>query len=310
MKYDVLTSFCVYGMYIKNISRVGGKYLSPFREEVVPSFSIDGLSGRWYDFGMGMGGDVVGFIQAIHKCGFSEACGIIDREIDGYDRSEMVYKCGTLDTSKVKNKRVYKLSSKILDGYLNNLMQGGAIHNDLLSRGITVDSLFRYKLGMSVYMGKKWLIIPYEYNLDVCSNYKRIHWADKGKEVITSGKGTIYPLPVLQANDDIVLCEGELDALALNSHGIPAVSGTVGCGTFKKEWVPYFKDKRVRIIYDFDEPGYKGSDMVSNLISGVCNCAVYTWDRVVESPYKGFDVCDYFKHKGSSTILKQVLELV
>ena len=309
MKYDILTSFCVYGMYIKNISRRGGKYMSPFRDELVPSFSIDGISGRWYDFGLGMGGDVVAFVQALHKCSYSQACGIIDRELDGYDRAEMVYKCGTLDTSKVKNKRVYKLSRKIVDGYSNTLMTGGVIHDDMINRGITYSGMLKYKLGVQLYAGKRWLVIPYEYNLDVCSNYKKIHWGEKGKEVITSGKGTIYPSTILNENDDIVLCEGELDALSFNCNGIPAVSGTVGCGTFKKEWVSLFKDKRVRIIYDFDEPGYKGSNMVENMLKDVCNCAVYTWDSIVEQPYKGFDSCDYFKHNGSPAMIKTILEM-
>lgn len=309
MKYDVLTSFCIYSMYIKNISRSGGKYLSPFRDEVMPSFSLDGLSGRWYDFGLGIGGDVVSFIQAIHKCSFTQACGIIDRDLDGYDKQEKVYKCGSMDTSNIRSKRTYKLTQKVLEGYLNNLLKGGATVDDLVNRGISLGTVIKYKLGVSLYKGKNWLLIPYDYNSSSICSYKRIYHSDKGKEVITSGKGVIYPLDILYDNDDIVLCEGELDALALNSHSIPAVTGTVGCGTFKKEWVSLFKDKRVRIIYDFDEPGYKGSNVVSNMLDTVCNTQVYTWDTIVENPYKGFDVCDFFKHKGNPHILKERLEL-
>ena len=309
MKYDVLTSFCVYSMYIKNISRSGGKYLSPFRDEVIPSFSIDGVSGRWYDFGLGIGGDVVTFIQAVHKCSFTQACGIIDRDLDGYDKQEKVYKCGSMDTSNIRNKRTYKLNQTQLEGYLNNLLKGGSVYDDLVNRGIRLATVIKYKLGLSYYKGKSWLLIPYDYNNNPVCSYKRIFRGDKGKEVMTSGKGVIYPLEVIYDNDELVLCEGELDALALNGYGIPAVTGTVGCGTFKKEWIDLFKGKRVRIMYDFDEPGYKGSNMVNDLLSNVCNTQVYTWDRIVESPYKGFDVCDYFKHKGNPRILKERLEL-
>ena len=124
--------------------------------------------------------------------------------LDGYDKQEKVYKCGSMDTSNIRNKRTYKLSQSHLDGYLNNLLKGGSVYDDIVNRGIRLATVIKYKLGLSYYKGKSWLLIPYDYNNNPVCSYKRIFRGDKGKEVMTSGKGVIYPLDVLYDNDAFV----------------------------------------------------------------------------------------------------------
>lgn len=69
----------------------------------------------------------------------------------------------------------------------------------------------------------------------------------------------LYNIQTLKSNDTVVICEGEFDALVLESNGIAAVSSTGGTGTFKQEWVEWFDRKHVFICQDSDEAGIKGA---------------------------------------------------
>lgn len=90
-------------------------------------------------------------------------------------------------------------------------------------------------------------------------------------------------------DENIFICEGELDALVLNSLGQFAVTSTGGCGTFKKEWAEYFKDKtNVFIVFDRDDAGYKGAMKVQGLIPHA---------KMIFLPeeMEGNDITDYFQ---------------
>jgi hypothetical protein len=47
-------------------------YLSPFRDEKVPSFKVNRNMNRWYDFGDGKGGNIIDFGILYHRCSVSE----------------------------------------------------------------------------------------------------------------------------------------------------------------------------------------------------------------------------------------------
>lgn len=49
-----------------------GMYLSPFRQETVPSFKVDYRLNLWYDFGAGEGGTMIDLFMKINKCTFHE----------------------------------------------------------------------------------------------------------------------------------------------------------------------------------------------------------------------------------------------
>lgn len=312
-RYSVVESFVVYAKYVPGVERKGGKYPSPFRQESIPSFSIDGVSGRWYDFGMGIGGDVVSFIQSLHKIDFRKAIDIIGRDLDGYDPVDMIRYSGTLDSSVHKNRKRFKLTELSVNSY--NAALNSGVNNKflpmLIRRGISLDVLNRYKVGMSTYKNKVWLVIPFDYYNGFSWNYKRLRWGEKSKEIFTSGQASLYPRDTMLNDLPIVLCEGELDCLALISNGINAVSGTAGCATFKREWDNYFTGKDVVILYDYDDPGYNGSINIEARLKGRANsCRVVNWGEIVVKPFQGFDVSDYFYNGGSEVYLKNKLGLL
>lgn len=82
----------------------------------------------------------------------------------------------------------------------------------------------------------------------------------------------IHLFPEDQLKNDVVhLVEGELDALCAISHGLSAMTVTGDAGSWKEEWTPLFKEKKVRVIYDCDTKGRKGARKVAAILSSTAN---------------------------------------
>lgn len=93
----------------------------------------------------------------------------------------------------------------------------------------------------------------------------------------------LYGLKTLKKSEPVVICEGELDALCLISHGIQAVSSTGGAGTFKEEWKDLLPQE-VFICLDSDDAGLKGAFNIQKILPIA---------RVMFLP-EGQDVTDFF----------------
>jgi len=100
---------------------------------------------------------------------------------------------------------------------------------------------------------------------------------------------------VLANPEQIVICEGEFDRLALESHGFAAVTSTGGALTFRPTWAEAFRGiPRVYICFDNDGPGLAGAERVARLIPRA---------RLVRLPDEvgdGGDVTDFFVRLGRS----------
>lgn len=55
-------------------------YLSPFREEGMPSFKVDHKLNLWYDFGENRGGSIIDLVMRLEDCGFYKALKSLDSE--------------------------------------------------------------------------------------------------------------------------------------------------------------------------------------------------------------------------------------
>lgn len=310
-KYSVVESFVVYKKYIPDIDRKGGKYPSPFRQENIASFSIDGVTGRWYDFGLGIGGDVISFIQALHKTDFKRAIDMIDRDLDGYDSIDLIRNSGKLEKKCETLKHRYSLTTEYRNRCYESLIKDTKYLPMLIRRGLSIDIIKKFQVGLSTYKSKNWLITPYDYYNEICWHYKRIRWNNSSKEIMTSGQACLYPRDSINNDLPIVLCEGELDCLALISSGINAITSTAGCATFKREWYKYFVGKEVIILYDYDEPGTVSAiNIQAKMFDTLKPCRIVRWDDIVTKPFTGFDVSDYFWRNGSVNLLKQKLGLI
>ena len=175
----------------------------------------------------------------------------------------------------------------------------------LNNRGIKDEVINNYKLGYGTFYGKKFITIPiagengYLY-------FKLRQNPEDGKEKMTyPAKGAESQIFGLHADGDSqVICEGELDALALISAGIPAITSTHGAMTFKPEWIDsrLKKATSIYVCYDNDEAGRSGSLRVLKILesAGLRNLNQVTLPEEVE---EGGDITDYLMKLGYPTEL-------
>ena len=110
------------------------------------------------------------------------------------------------------------------------------------------------------------------------------------------GHAELYGWERVLANpEQIVICEGEFDRLALESRGFAAVTSTGGALTFRLTWAEAFREiPQVYICFDNDGPGLAGAERVVGLIPRA---------RLVRLPDEvgeGGDVTDFFVRLGRS----------
>ena len=138
------------------------------------------------------------------------------------------------------------------------------------SRCLSDDVIDRYQLGLH----DRRVTIPVLDASGQCRNIRR--WLDPGlrkngaAKVLSWEKGRGRPLlyPVDQLKESrLCLVEGELDALALISHGVPAMTVTAGVTTWPPHLSDGFHGKGVTIITDNDEPGLKGAKLRAGALS-------------------------------------------
>jgi len=167
----------------------------------------------------------------------------------------------------------------------------------LNNRGIPNDIIQDYQLGWGKFYNKWWITIPIKDRAGNFIYFKLRQDPSVGNEKITSPKGVeaqIYGWEILLDNPDaVIICEGELDRLALASKGFPAITSTHGAMTFKEEWVELFpKTTEVFICFDNDETGKKGSKRVAQMLVGKGVSKVYL-TTLPDEVGEGGDITDF-----------------
>jgi len=128
----------------------------------------------------------------------------------------------------------------------------------------------------------------------VAMKFISIELSDKGKKIIKQergGKPCLYGKDAVDAYeehlDEVVVCEGEIDALSWWTMGIPAVSVPGGAGDLQWieidwEWLEQFTT--IYVSFDMDDAGQKPlPEIVERLGKERC--------RIVELPQKDFNDC-------------------
>ncbi len=158
----------------------------------------------------------------------------------------------------------------------------------LLDRGITQQVILDFKLGWD---GNRIIIPVHDVNGNFLFNkYRRSPFSDEGPKYMYDRGATsaLYGINNLLKLNNIILCEGELDALRLRSLGYNGVSSTGGSATFKQEWATLLKGYHIYICYDSDEPGIRGAFNVQVKIP---------WARIIWLPKEFKDITDFFVGK-------------
>jgi len=113
------------------------------------------------------------------------------------------------------------------------------------------------------------------------------------------GKAKLFPAPSTWADDPIIICEGEKDAITALAHGFNACTQTTGANSWDSgRFNRFFADRKVYVAYDADEPGAKGAKKVAESLAGT---AASVW--IIQWPSfmgKGDDVTDWFTKHGKT----------
>jgi hypothetical protein len=112
------------------------------------------------------------------------------------------------------------------------------------------------------------------------------------------GGSRLYPIDG-NGPEEVVLCAGELDALALMSLNIPALTTTGSESSFPRRIAQEMKDlgiKRVRVLLDADETGIKGTQLRIERLreQGIEATGIFWQNRL-----KGWDVTDEIREYGN-----------
>lgn len=106
----------------------------------------------------------------------------------------------------------------------------------------------------------------------------------------------LYPYIALR-QQDIILCEGELDCLALRSLGFNAVTNAASVERWPNAWIRFFTDKNVIIMFDADGAGVQSSDELLLQFTEVArNVKVVHLKKEID--HSGYDVTDYIRDVG------------
>jgi len=140
-------------------------------------------------------------------------------------------------------------------------------------RGIDKDTIRRFQLGLEIreVEGRKVprITIPIYDSENKLVNIRR--WLpeferktkeDEARKTIGMpghNDNRLFPIAALQ-QQQIIICEGELDCMVLQSNNLNAITATAGCQNFNRSWYRQFRDKDVVIILDNDEAGHSAEN--------------------------------------------------
>jgi hypothetical protein len=179
----------------------------------------------------------------------------------------------------------------------------------LAARGLDLDTIKNYKIGYES-KSRRYIIPVYDEDGRLVNFRKYRLGAGPSSQKMSNEMGygspaRLYPLAELQEAQDIIICEGEWDALMCIENGLSAVTGTHGVDTWLPDWSPRFTGKNVTIIYDNDQAGRLGANRVKRAVARYAASV-----RVIEAiaPEDGGDISDYFNKHGGS--MRKLLKLI
>jgi len=148
------------------------------------------------------------------------------------------------------------------DKYHQALLKDSEALNYLDGRGISQESIERFKLGLSQNNGTRWITVPH-YQDKTLENikFRSLPPAEKTFKRVAGCRSILFNANSLKGQKEIFITEGEVDGISLIQEGIEnVVSGTTGSGSFDPEWIDQLKHlKKIYIVYDSDESGQKGA---------------------------------------------------
>lgn len=168
-------------------------------------------------------------------------------------------------------------------------------------RGLTDEVINKFKLGwdgkaltIPIYdKENQYIFFKYRRDPDDNSTPPKYSYSANSSAELYGSEHITKPKPTL------IVCEGELDRLLLETYGLPAITSTSGAGTFRDEWIEILNalPSQIFICFDNDEAGMNGAGKIAELMPKA---------RVVRIPKsEGIkDVTDFITKQGINKFKK------
>lgn len=278
------------------------KGLCPFHTETEASFKIHtkgDMQGRWWCYGAcDRGGSIVDFFMELH--------GSRDLKQATEELADRLGVNGSARPRKAARKtpsRPHTEPSPIAEEVVQKLHEALLGEPKRLSflieeKGLTREIIERAKIGWEAKAGRYAIPVPYPDGRKGYADIRRyLPNAPKTREKMLAwerGRGStkLYPWPWVCSEGELVLTEGEVDALNLIARGIPALTATNGKGKWPQE-PPDLAGKTILVCGDADASGRKHNDTMPAKLyaTGAAEVRIIEWPEGVP---KGFDVSDFF----------------
>jgi KaiC/GvpD/RAD55 family RecA-like ATPase len=177
----------------------------------------------------------------------------------------------------------------------------------LLKRGITEESIKKFKLGFTRRFSQDWLVIPsFEDGIPKLLKLRKLEPNENekmAKYIREEGsKSILFNGDVLKEHKVVLVTEGEIDAITLIQHGFENTIGGQGAGTLLPEWYDSLAVlDRLFLVFDGDKAGQNAARDVWATRLGESRC----WN--VELP-EGYDANMYFQKGGRKEDFIKLLE--
>lgn len=293
-RLDVLAFFGSLNIPLARINGAEHRFACPFHEDKVPSanVAIDGeKKGLWYCHVCNIGGSPIDLLMKMKAMPYKDALAAVGAS-------------SGMEPPKLNGGGKAAPAPRLNEQHVTD-WHGAALRNVELmrwfaeKRGFTPDTLAAFALGWD---GER-VTIPVRDEAGKLVNvrrYKRDSKGSQGKMVgIATGhnEARLFPLPTGPIPDEVILVEGEWDAILMHQQGFTnTLTVTSGAGTWKPEFTDLFADRRVIVCYDNDDAGRQGAKRVAAILSAVAQVHVLV---VPGLPDKG-DVTDFFVEQNRS----------
>lgn len=169
----------------------------------------------------------------------------------------------------------------------------------------------KFKLGM---MKDKRITIPIYSRLNNIVNIRIYDFQHKlkGAKFISWAKGLgkrvdLFPAKVIEDHDEIILFEGEPDAILAQQLGLEnATAFTAGVKTIKEEHLSIFIGKSIIVIFDIDDEGKLAASKMTRFLARLCT-SVKNIHLPIDKPSNA-DFTDWIKTSGNITELKKLIK--